>query len=68
LDEDDFTEGHELDRKWRVPKAMTGRRLSPSWNWAVRGYEGPIGAKKHLVLGSLSYIGPPQGENSVAIG
>jgi len=23
-----FTEGHELDRKWRVPKAMIGRRLS----------------------------------------
>jgi hypothetical protein len=26
--EGDFTEGHELDRKWRVPKAMIGRRLS----------------------------------------
>jgi hypothetical protein len=24
----DFTEGHELDRKWRVPKEMVGRRLS----------------------------------------
>ena len=24
LDEDDFTEGHELDRKWRVPKEMVG--------------------------------------------
>jgi hypothetical protein len=23
-----FTEGHELDRKWRVPEAMIGRRLS----------------------------------------
>jgi len=23
-----FTEGHELHRKWRVPKAMIGRRLS----------------------------------------
>jgi hypothetical protein len=22
------TEGHELDRKWQVPKAMIGRRLS----------------------------------------
>ena len=28
LDEGTFTEGHELDRKWRVPKAMIGRRLS----------------------------------------
>jgi hypothetical protein len=27
-DEGTFTEGHELDRKWRVPKAMVGRRLS----------------------------------------
>jgi hypothetical protein len=28
LDQGMFTEGHELDRKWRVPKAMIGRRLS----------------------------------------
>ena len=28
LDQAEFTEGHELDRKWRVPKAMIGRRLS----------------------------------------
>src|SRR5262249_52831975 len=28
LDQVEFTEGHELDRKWRVPKAMIGRRLS----------------------------------------
>ena len=28
LDEGEFTEGHELDRKWRVPKPMVGRRLS----------------------------------------
>jgi hypothetical protein len=28
LDEGDFTEGHELDRKWQVPKAMIGCRLS----------------------------------------
>ena len=28
LDEGEFTEGHELDRKWQVPKAMVGRRLS----------------------------------------
>jgi hypothetical protein len=28
LDEGEFTEGHELDRKWRVPKVMIGRRLS----------------------------------------
>ena len=26
LDEGDLTEGHELDRKWRVPKEMIGRR------------------------------------------
>src|SRR5262249_14893065 len=28
LDEGEFTEGHELDRKWKVAKAMVGRRLS----------------------------------------
>jgi len=28
LDEGEFTEGHELDRKWRVSKEMIGRRLS----------------------------------------
>ena len=27
LDEGEFTEGHELDHKWRVPKEMVGRRL-----------------------------------------
>jgi hypothetical protein len=28
LDEGDFTEGHELDRKWKVAAEMVGRRLS----------------------------------------
>jgi hypothetical protein len=28
LDEGEFTEGHELDRKWRVAKELIGRRLS----------------------------------------
>src|SRR5262249_11215671 len=28
LDEGGFTEGHELDAKWKVPKAMVGRQLS----------------------------------------
>ena len=28
LDEDDFTEGHELPGKWKVAKQMIGRRLS----------------------------------------
>ena len=28
LDEGEFTEGHELDRKWKVAKEMAGRRLS----------------------------------------
>jgi hypothetical protein len=28
LGEGDFTEGHELDPKWKVPKEMVGRRLS----------------------------------------
>jgi hypothetical protein len=28
LDQGEFTEGHELDRKWRVPKAMIGCRLT----------------------------------------
>ena len=28
LDEGEFTEGHELDRKWKVAKVMVGRRLS----------------------------------------
>ena len=28
LDQGDFTEGYELDRKWKVAKEMVGRRLS----------------------------------------
>ena len=28
LDEGEFTEGHELDRKYKVAKEMVGRRLS----------------------------------------
>jgi hypothetical protein len=28
LNQGEFIEGHELDRKWRVPQAMIGRRLS----------------------------------------
>jgi hypothetical protein len=28
LDQGDFTEGHELDRKWKVAKEMIGRRLT----------------------------------------
>jgi hypothetical protein len=28
LDEGTFTEGNELDRKWKVPKAMIGHRLA----------------------------------------
>jgi hypothetical protein len=28
LDQGEFTEGHELDRRWRVPKEIIGRRLS----------------------------------------
>jgi hypothetical protein len=28
LDEGTVTEGHQFDRKWRVPKEMIGRRLS----------------------------------------
>jgi len=28
LDEGEFTEGHELDRKWKIAQEMTGQRLS----------------------------------------
>src|SRR5262249_912482 len=28
LDQGDFTQGHQLDRKWRVQEHMVGRRLS----------------------------------------
>jgi hypothetical protein len=28
LDKGEFSEGHELDRRWRLPKEMIGRRLS----------------------------------------
>jgi len=28
LDQDEFTEGHELARKWKVAKEMVGRRLT----------------------------------------
>jgi hypothetical protein len=30
LDQGEFTEGHELDRKWRVPEEMIGRKLTQS--------------------------------------
>jgi len=28
LDQGEFTEGHELDRKWKIAKEMIGRRLT----------------------------------------
>jgi len=28
LEQGEFTEGHELDRKWKIAKEMVGRRLS----------------------------------------
>jgi len=53
----EFTEAHELDRKWRVPQEMIERRLSQEEAKEVVGevgmrtvdYEECIGAKKHLV-------------------
>jgi hypothetical protein len=30
LDQGEFTDCHELDRKWKVAKEMIGRRLSPA--------------------------------------
>jgi len=30
LDQGEFTEGHELPDKWKVPKQMLGRRLISS--------------------------------------
>jgi hypothetical protein len=30
LDQGTFTEGHELDGKWQVPKGMIGKRLTQS--------------------------------------
>jgi hypothetical protein len=40
LDEGEFTEGHELDRKWKVPKEMVGRRLSQAEGKEVVGEVG----------------------------
>jgi hypothetical protein len=40
LDQGDFTEGHELDGKWKVTKAMVGRRLSQNEAW--RGSNGEM--------------------------
>ena len=37
LDEGTFTEGHELDRKWRVPKEMIGRWSSQGGSEEVVG-------------------------------
>jgi len=28
LEQGEITEGHELDRKWKIAKEMVGRRLS----------------------------------------
>jgi hypothetical protein len=68
-----FTEGHELDRKWRVAKAMIGRRLSQAdakrllarSNDGRSAYQEFIGAKKHLVLGAVSHTDPPQGSDPI---
>ena len=73
----EFTENHELDRKWRVPKEMIGRRLSQEKAKrllakfrirAVPVYQEFIGAKQHLVLALLSHICPSQGSNALARG
>ncbi|SRR6266540_1335111 len=51
LDEGEFTEGHELDRKWRVPKAMIGRRLSQE---AAKGLLGKFGLSARRVSSAVT--------------
>jgi hypothetical protein len=43
LDQGDFTEGHQLDRKWKVAKEMVGRR--PTQEEAKRGRGSNEGSK-----------------------
>src|SRR5262249_57663444 len=44
LGQGEFIEGHELDRKWRVPKEMIGRRLSQEE--AKSGHLAPLSTAK----------------------
>jgi hypothetical protein len=39
LDQGEFTEGHELDRKWQVPKAITLRQRSL---FSFRSWQRPL--------------------------
>jgi hypothetical protein len=52
LDEGEFTEGHELDLKWKVPEAKTNDMMS--W-WRALGQSG--GA---LALISIQAYGGPR--------
>ena len=42
LDQGEFTEGHQLDGKWRVRKAMIGRRLSQEGAKRLLANTGPL--------------------------
>jgi hypothetical protein len=56
LDKGDFTEGHELDRKWRVPKEMIGRRLTQAE--AKRLLARPCTHKSGLMMNGQSMCEP----------
>jgi len=49
LDEGEFTEGHELDRKWKVAKEMVGATANAGRGEAVVG-EVRLGFKATIVL------------------
>jgi hypothetical protein len=49
-------------RRVRIAAGSTSKLLLPP-PFSFLDYIEFIGAKKHLVLGSLSYIGPPQGSD-----
>ena len=60
LDEGEFTEGHELDRKWKVAREMMGRRLSqeeakrlPAWRVSGVARQGKALTGKEMLVGKL---------------
>jgi hypothetical protein len=61
LDEGEFTEGHELDRKWRVPKAIIGRRLSQAHANLLRRGPAPTTLNRRDDLNAIGRIGHRHG-------
>src|SRR5262249_61600351 len=58
LDQGEFTEGHQLDRKWRAPQAMIGRKA------IAGGSEEGVGEVGMRPMASVYQVQPTKGEVS----